>query len=77
MSLLHLYDPDICDGHACPKDCDSCSPWAELVREKQAVELESSGIYDQEEIHRNCTVQILRNSVTGETSIGWWEEGSG
>ena len=30
-------------------------------------------IYDEEEIHTNCTVQILRNSITGETSIGWWE----
>jgi len=31
-------------------------------------------IYDQEEIHHNCTVQVLTNSVTGDTSIGWWEE---
>lgn len=30
-------------------------------------------IYDIEEIHPNCTVQILRNSVTGEISVGWWE----
>ena len=30
-------------------------------------------LYDEEEIHENCTVQILRNSVTGEESIGWWE----
>ena len=29
--------------------------------------------YDEEETHTNCTVQILRNSITGETSIGWWE----
>lgn len=29
-------------------------------------------IYDQEEIHENCTVQILSNSVTGEVSVGWW-----
>lgn len=32
-----------------------------------------SNLYDEEEIHENCTVQILRNSVTGETSIGWYE----
>lgn len=31
-------------------------------------------IYDQEEIHHGCTVQILKNSVTGEVSIGWWKE---
>lgn len=32
------------------------------------------GIFDQEEIHENCTVQVLTNSVTGEVSVGWWEE---
>lgn len=32
-----------------------------------------TSMFDQEEIHRNCTVQILKNSVTGEISIGWWE----
>ena len=30
-------------------------------------------IYDEEEIHDNCTVQILRNSTTGDISVGWWE----
>lgn len=35
------------------------------------VETESN-LFDVEEIHDNCTVQILRNSVTGEESVGWW-----
>ena len=30
-------------------------------------------IFDEEEIHENCTVQILRNSITGAVSFGWWE----
>lgn len=30
-------------------------------------------IYDIEEVHPNCTVQVWRNSQTGEESIGWWE----
>ena len=34
-----------------------------------------TNIYDEEEIHENCTVQILRNSLTGEESVGWWENG--
>lgn len=34
-----------------------------------------TNIYDQEEIHHNCAVQVLRNSVTGEVSVGWWKEG--
>ena len=31
------------------------------------------GLYDIEEIHPNCTVQILKNSITGQISVGWWE----
>lgn len=30
-------------------------------------------IYDECEIHHNCTVEIWKNSKTGEVSIGWWE----
>lgn len=36
-----------------------------------------TNLYDQEEIHENCTVQIWRNSATGEMSIGWWENEDG
>ena len=32
-----------------------------------------TNMYDQEEVHPNCTVQVLRNSVTGEVSVGWWD----
>lgn len=34
---------------------------------------EPSGFYDVEEIHPDCTVQVLRNSETGAVSVGWWE----
>ena len=30
-------------------------------------------VFDIEEIHPNCTVQILRSSVTGKESVGWWD----
>lgn len=30
-------------------------------------------VFDQEEIHEDCTVVIWRNSVTGEESVGWYE----
>ena len=33
-----------------------------------------ANIYDQEEIHHGCTVHVLRNSVTGEVSVGWGKE---
>ena len=29
--------------------------------------------FDIEEIHSDCTVQILKNSETGAISVGWWE----
>ena len=32
-----------------------------------------TNLYDEEEIHKDCTVQIWRNSVTGEESWGWWD----
>jgi len=50
--------------------------WAEAV-DMAILALEAQTefrIYDQEEIHHNCVVQVLTNSVTGDTSIGWWEE---
>ena len=29
--------------------------------------------YDECEVHENCTVEVWRNSKTGEVSIGWYE----
>ncbi len=29
-------------------------------------------IFDQREVHHNCTVEILKNSITGEISVGWY-----
>lgn len=40
---------------------------------KKPITVETN-IYDTEEIHHGCTVQVLRNSVTGEVSVGWWKE---
>lgn len=31
-------------------------------------------IYDKEETYHGCTVQVLKNTVTGQTSVGWWKE---
>ena len=31
-----------------------------------------ANIYDIVEVHENCTVEILKSSVTGAISIGWW-----
>lgn len=33
----------------------------------------SSSIFDTVERFDNCTVEVLTNSVTGEQSVGWWD----
>ena len=30
-------------------------------------------IFDKESVYENCTVQILRSTLTGEQSTGWWQ----
>ena len=30
-------------------------------------------VYDQEQIYRDCTVQVLTNTATGAVSVGWWQ----
>lgn len=42
---------------------------------KQNYKVDSIGFYDEREVYRNCTVEILKNSVTGEVSVGWYKEG--
>ena len=46
-------------------------PTAHVVPVMRGVE---SNMFDIVEEHDNCHVQILRNSVTGEISVGWWKE---
>ena len=36
------------------------------------VETIRTNLFDVEETHPNCTVQIWKNSITGEVSVGWW-----
>lgn len=35
MKNIYLYNPDICDGHYCPMDCDRCH-WADACMEAEA-----------------------------------------
>lgn len=31
-------------------------------------------LYDECERHEHCVVEIWKNSVTGDVSVGWWRE---
>ena len=50
-----------------------------LLQAANALELSRNGvdtnIYDAKEVHENVTVEIWRNTLTGKTSIGWYENG--
>jgi hypothetical protein len=52
-----------------------CKLGSETPEKYDKIPIIETNLYDEEEIHNNCTVQILKNSVTGETSIGWWKDG--
>lgn len=41
------------------------------------IHIDSMSVFDEVEEHSDCTVQILKNSVTGEISVGWTENKRG
>lgn len=50
-------------------ECDALKLAVKALEEQTEV-----NIYDKEETYHGCTVQVLTNTVTGQTSIGWWKE---
>ncbi len=58
---------DVCRG--CPYEFEPLCR-SKLMSDAAAL-LEETAVYDEVEEHRNCTVQILHNSKTGEYSVGW------
>ena len=51
----------------------SIVPVVSVDMDKRMNEVVVTNLYDEEEVHTNCTVQIWKNTTTGEVSIGWWE----
>ena len=43
-------------------------------RAPEIVKVETN-FYDKEETYPDCTVQVLTNTATGDTSVGWWKNG--
>ena len=74
-SVCPVFQGNVCKITGCVSDGDnsrrqSSCPISTMPDYTALVE---PGIYDEEELHDDCTVQVLRNSITGQTSIGWWE----
>ena len=71
---------DTCDCPTCPvedkykgRECITIL-MARAISEINDLRKVEIPIYDIEEIHHGCTVQVLTSSVTGESSVGWWKE---
>ena len=55
--------------------CKASLPSAKRAEEAVAAwntRYKETAVYDREETVEGCTVQILTNTETGETSVGWW-----
>lgn len=51
------------------KYCPVCG-WTDTKDEINSVK---TNMFDKVERYSNCVVEILSNSVTGETSVGWYK----
>lgn len=60
----------ICCGEEIPEGRQICPICESKFGNIQRIE---TNFYDKEEIHENCTVQVLTNTKTGDVSIGWWQ----
>lgn len=58
-------------------DCDfmegsECDQFNQQVLSRPIITHMDVSFFDKQEIHPNCTVQVLTNTVTGDVSVGWW-----
>ena len=51
------------------KFCPVCG-WS---NEEPKIELKEMNLYDKVHRYINCVVEVLENSVTGQTSVGWYK----
>ena len=82
MTLKEALDTiaEYCRRHNCG-DCEfnqsrnyySCKLQTESPEDYDKIPIVETNMYDKREVHENCTVEILTNTKTGETSIGWYE----
>ena len=64
---------DYCESCANYIEDDPCCGCDGTEESHGSYEETAAGVYDTVEEYPDCTVQVLRNSATGEVSVGWWE----
>ena len=57
----------------CPYGGVECGIREWLMQEEEPPE--AINVYDEREVHNNCTVEIWKNTKTGRVSVGWYENG--
>ena len=74
--LRYCANTDVKDCESCGYFKYGCSLTSLMMAAAEAVDgfihPETSGLYDLEELHENVTVQVWKNSITGEVSVGWY-----
>ena len=64
MNTCVCCDDEIPEGRQVCQNCE---------RKFGHIQRIEASFYDKEEIHENCTVQVLTNTKTGDVSVGWWQ----
>lgn len=69
------WDVPICTSNHIAQAADTIE---RLIAENARLKAERDAaveinVFDSCELHTNCTVEVLRNSITGEVSVGWWD----
>ena len=52
--------------------CPSCGLWLRKPNLLDEIVVDEINLYDITTRYSNCIVEVLENSVTGQTSFGWY-----
>lgn len=66
-TIINLHNLPV-DEDVEAKFCPICG-WSNGPK----IELKEMNIYDKVERYSNCIVEILTNSITGDSSVGWYK----
>ena len=53
--------------------CPSCGLWLKKPDLLDEIVVDEINLYDITTRYSNCIVEVLENSVTGQTSVGWYK----
>lgn len=71
--MTEIDDGDWCNDHCEHHDPAECWKRFFALWRLRKCGVVSMDVFYQSEVHPNCTVEILTNMMTGEESVGWWE----